>query len=145
MLGAVLQGPDSKLELVQKLLASTVQCCHHPVSPSEDKGMRKLLFVCVCELGCNLVCIGCQTMPLGKIKPIFQIHSVPPLGCGSFICFFVRCALAHMSGRPILKLLRWTWGQGRSLLCVSYHAERKMHGKMCPGMHPHTPVLVQLK
>lgn len=34
-------------------------------------------FICIHELGCNQLCrIGCQTIPLVKIKPIFQIQWV---------------------------------------------------------------------
>lgn len=54
------QGPDLKLKLAEELLASMAQCCRHPVSPLEDKGMRRLLCMCmcmcICELGCDLVC-----------------------------------------------------------------------------------------
>lgn len=52
------QGPDLKLELAEELLASMARCCRHPVSPLEDKGMRRLLCMCmcICELGCDLVC-----------------------------------------------------------------------------------------
>lgn len=70
------QGPDLKLELAEELLASMARCCRHPVSPLEDKGMRRLL--CIVCVFVNLVviwyAIGCQTIPLVKVKPIFQIH-----------------------------------------------------------------------
>lgn len=52
----VLQGLDLKLELAEELLASTARCCRRPGSPLEDKGVRKVLFTCIRELGCNLVC-----------------------------------------------------------------------------------------
>lgn len=52
-------------------------------------------FICIPELGCNqLRHIECQTIPLVKIKPIFQIQWVP-----QFYCCFLDCFnLIHNNG-----------------------------------------------
>lgn len=99
MLGAVFQGPDSKLELAEEFWhpqrnAATTQFLHQKTREREN--CCSFVFV---NLAVIWYAIGCQIIPLVKIKPSFQIqlvsqvYSVPLLGCGTFV---VSCDLAHV-------------------------------------------------
>lgn len=85
--------------------------------------------------------IGCQTIPLVKIKPIFQIqlvsqvYSGPLLGCGRFFVLFF-CQV--WPGTYVWQTLCKACGQGRSLLWVSELPGReKAHRECLRCIHTH--------